>query len=174
MAPVNIRPQLLAPLAACLTAFAVTTDAQQQAVPTDTELRSAYCMSVIKAEVGVYQRGAAKADAAVKNASTPEQQQWAAKISAEAHEELTKLEAALDRLQLYLLPRLQARDPVALAAAMKRGDADFQGLMTMGERCPTKCGGPQDDKWRACMNSCLDKDLQARVRACDTPTWLPF
>jgi hypothetical protein len=44
MARVNIRPQLLAPLAACLTAFAVAIDAQQQeAVPTDTELRSAYC-----------------------------------------------------------------------------------------------------------------------------------
>jgi hypothetical protein len=168
-----MRPSLLALFAAYLSALSAAAVAQE-VVPTDIELRSAYCVSVVKAEIAFLQREIGRVDAAAKNSPTPEMQQYAAKMSAEGHEAMPKLAAALNRLQLYLLPSMTTRDPVALMAAMKRGEADFQEVGAMTERCSAKCNALPHDKWPSCYASCTDNDLLERVRACKTPTWLPF
>jgi hypothetical protein len=80
----------------------------------------------------------------------------------------------LNRLQSYLVPRMGTLDMTALVLAGHRGEADYAELKAMTDRCSLKCGGPPDDKWSACTKSCWDNDLIARVRACTTPTWLPF
>jgi hypothetical protein len=170
---VNVRLRFLAPFTASLAALS-TAAAAQDAVPTDIELRSAYCLSVIKADIDLEHKMIAQTDALVKSAPTPELQQRLLKSSAPLHEALTKLEAVLNRLQLYLMPRMGARDPIALTAAMKRGGADFQEGQAMAERCSAKCANLPGDEPAACVNSCVDNDLVARLKACTTPTWLPF
>jgi hypothetical protein len=93
---------------------------------------------------------------------------------------IAKLESTLNRLQLYLLPRIAHRDPVALAAAQDRGEADVRQVQAVSDRCVKDCGAsnplePSDDKKRACLDSCKpDTDLVTRVGACASPTWLPF
>jgi hypothetical protein len=72
-------------------------------------------------------------------------------------------------------------DPFALALATQRGEADLQELRDMSHRCRNQCGisdqlggaGP-DDKAKACVASCSNKDLLARLKACAEPSWLPF
>jgi len=170
---VNARLLLLALFAACLAVFSPAAVAQQ-AVPTDVELRSAYCLSVIKGDIDLQHKMIAQVDAGLKNAPTPELQQQATKVNAELREGLTKFEAVLNRLQLYLLPRMGSRDPIALTAAMKRGEVDVQEVMAMAERCSARCDPLPGNQPAACNASCIDNDLVMRVQACTTPTWLPF
>jgi hypothetical protein len=68
--------------------------------------------------------------------------------SAELLRQLTKLEDALHRLQVYLLPRISAIDSRALAAAIRQANTEAQ-------------------------NAAGDDTLLARVRGCENPTWLP-
>ena len=169
----NVRPPLLPLFAACLAAFS-TAAAAQETVPSDAELRSAYCMSVIKADIGLAQQFIAQQDAGSRSATTPEQRQQATNTVAVLREWLTKLNAVLTRLQLYLVPRMGALDPIALTAAMKRGEADVQEVIAATDRCSAKCLPLPGDQPAACNASCIGKDLMTRVSACTAPTWLPF
>jgi hypothetical protein len=170
----NIRPPLLALFTAVYLSALTEAAAAQQAVPTDTELRSAYCASVIRGDIDLQQKMIAQIDAAVKSAPTPELQQQAIKASTELHEGLTKIETVRDRLKLYLLPRIGSLDPIAITAAMHRGEADVQEVMAMVNRCSAKCDPLPGDQRATCNASCVDNDLIARVKACTNPTWLPF
>jgi hypothetical protein len=134
--------------------------AQSDSLPSDGELRSAYCIPVLK-----WQITQAKSIAAVANAADG------------PRNDLPQLESALNRLQLYLLPRIAYRDPVSLMGAQKRGEADTQELESMTQRCSARCLGADKgnhEQQGACWNSCADSGLIDRMRACRNPSWLPF
>jgi len=141
----------------------------QLAVPTDNELRTAYCIPVVKAQIEIENQAIAMAEGQ-RQSPTPEAQNLVKEIPA-MREDLAKRQTALDRLQLYLLPKMQALDPIALTAAMHRGDADVLELKASAQRCAAKCTSAPD--WNACISQC-NPDLSARVKACANPTWLPF
>jgi len=168
----------------------------QDTVPTDAELRSAYCIPVLQSEIKMLSDAVASMDrwrsqndqSFQQNPPSPdvqnqlrENQKQYLESTEKVREGIARRKSTLNRLQAYLLPRLMHLDPMAIALATKRGDADVQGLHDMSHRCGSQCGisdqigGPDpDDKAKACFASCSDKDLVARLKACSTPTWLPF
>ena len=111
-----------------------------------------------------------------KEASTQALGERLSKTHDALRKEIAQLESTLNRLQLYLLPRVTQRDPVAIIAAEKRAEADLQELRRATAECTTDCAksGHGDDPTNACAESCVGSDLVARLRACKNPSWLPF
>jgi hypothetical protein len=137
-------------LLATLPVFTAGVAAQQHA-PNEHELRSMYCVEVIRADIELQHHLISASDEAANNAATPElRQQWI-NTSSELLQELARLEATLYRLQTYMLPRIQTLDSSALVSAIRQGDADSQ----------------------ACSASCSDNALLNSVNACKNPAWLP-
>src|SRR5215831_10321415 len=85
----------------CVSALcALTTVAvAQQKPPGNEELRSMYCVSVIRAEITLQQHMIYAADEAAGNASSPEERLRWNTTSAELRTHLAKLEGVLSRLQ---------------------------------------------------------------------------
>jgi hypothetical protein len=153
--------------------------AAQQQAPSGDELRSMYCVEVLRAEIDLQRHAISASDAAAASAITPAlRQQWI-DTSAELLQGLAKLEVVRYRLQAYMLPRIRALDSSALATAMRQGDSDFQDSRIIADRCAAECNPGQTSNQQTsnqqpfvCGASCGDKDLLSRVRACDKPTWL--
>jgi hypothetical protein len=148
--------------------------AAQQQAPSGDELRSMYCVEVLRAEIDLQRHAISASDAAAASAITPElRQQWI-DTSAELLQGLAKLEVVRYRLQAYMLPRIRALDSSALATAMRQGDSDFQDSRVIADRCAAECNPGQTSNQQPvlCGASCGDKALLSRINACDKPTWL--
>jgi hypothetical protein len=159
----------------CALCAPLTAAVAQQKPPGNDELRSMYCVSVIRAEIGLQQHMIFAADEAASNASSAEaRQQWNA-TSAELRAGLTRLEAVLTRLQAYMLPRIGSLDAFALRTAIRQGDDEFELSRTMADRCAVACSTQRvpDNETQACSAGCNDNTLLSRVSGCDNPTWLP-
>ena len=148
--------------------------AAQQQAPSGDELRAMYCVEVIRAEIVLQRHLISASDAAAASAVTPTlRQQWI-DTSAELLQGLAKLEVVRYKLQAYMLPRIPALDSLALATAMRQGDADFQESKDAADRCSTECSAAQATNQQVvCSASCGDKGPLGRISACDKPTWLP-
>jgi hypothetical protein len=147
----------------------------QQRAPSNDELRSMYCVEVLRAEIDLQRHLISASDAAAGGAITPAlRQQWI-DTSAELLQGLAKLEVVRYRLQTYMLPRISALDSFALATAMRQGDADFQESRAVADRCAADCASAQATNQQpvVCGASCGDRATLTRVSACDKPTWLP-
>jgi hypothetical protein len=169
------RAGVRALLRVCALCLAVTGAVAQEKQPTTDELRSMYCVSVIRAEIGLQQRMISAADEAAGNASTPEDRLRWNTTAAELRTHLEKLEGVLSRLQAFMLPRISALDSFALRTAIRQGDEDFELSRTMADRCAVACS-PQrvpEAETQACSAGCNDNALLSRISACDNPTWLP-
>jgi hypothetical protein len=159
--------------------------AQQAKAPSDNELRSAYCWSLLNQEIPWYRdQVVAKADApppklpwADSNRqkskellqAEAEEARATEKGRAMAHEELAKLQSAKNRLDGYVLPQVRAAtDITGIAIAMSRGDADWQAFMAQAKAASA---GPAGQSPTAPH---VDEALVARIRACADPNWLPF
>jgi len=171
-----VRQKHLPCAALLLSALSVTTAvAAQQQPPSADELRSMYCVEVIRAEIDLQHHLISASDAAAASAITPElRQQWI-NTSVELLQGLAKLEAVRYRLQVYMLPRIPALDSFALATAMRQGNADFQESRAVADQCAVECTSPQaaNQQPPVCSIACGDKTSLSRVSACDKPTWLP-
>lgn len=120
--------------------------AQPQA-PSDAERRSMYCVEVLRTEITL-QHHMISASSEAAGAAQPElRAQWI-DTSAELLQRLAKLEGVLYRLQVYMLPRIPALDPLALASAIRQANADVE------------------ESWS-------NEAVLGRVRACENPAWLP-
>ena len=148
--------------------------AQQQA-PSNDELRSMYCVEVLRAEIDLQRHLISASDAAAASANTPTlRQQWI-DTSVVLLQGLSKLEVVRYRLQAYMLPRIPLLDSFALATAMRQGNVDFQESKVAADRCAAECNSAPAASQQpfACSASCGDKELLSRISACDRPTWLP-
>jgi hypothetical protein len=141
---------------AILTLLAPTAFGQQTA-PSDNDLRSAYCMAVLKGQIPwVRDQVVAKVDGAPPAASSPELQQANAKARTDAHVRLERLLAAQARMAAYLSPRLNTLDSAALLLAMDRGEADWREFQAHAK------------------GARIDEGLRKRIKACADHNWLPF
>jgi hypothetical protein len=128
-----------------LSAFAGEAAAQQRA-PSEEELRSIYCVEVLRSEITL-QHHMISASSEAAGVSQPElRAQWLA-TSAELLRRLEKLQGALYRLQVYMLPRVPAIDSLVLASAIRQAGSDAR--------------------------SWSDTAAVSRESACENPTWLP-
>jgi hypothetical protein len=143
----------------------------QTATPTYADLQATYCIPVVKWQISTGQQIVS----ALAQVNSPESQQH----RDEAGATVTKLESVLDRLRSFLVPRMFGLDSASIADAYHRGENDVQAAIAMSNRCSARCGsvGQQDApdaKAKACFDSCSNADLGARLKACQTPTWLPY
>jgi hypothetical protein len=158
----------------CLVSAVGTCVAAQQQAPSDDELRSMYCIEVIRAEVELQRHMISAADEAAGSSAQPAMREQWINTSAELLQGLAKLEQVLYRLQAYMLPRIPALDSLALASAIRQGDADFQESKLVANRCAVECDAlhASDESPQACSGTCGDSALLTRVSECQSPTWL--
>ena len=149
--------------------------AAQQQTPSDDELRCMYCIEVIRAEIDLQHHMISAADEAAGSSEAPATREEWIKTSAELLQGLANLEGVLYRLQAYMLPRIPALDSLALAAAIREGDEDFQESKLVANRCAVECDAPPatNESQQACSASCGNNPVLTRVTACESPTWLP-
>jgi len=149
-------------LAAALGAGSVS--AQTEREPSDIELKSAYCTKVLLAFTKPLP--------------------FIEGMSAEAIERVKKLRATrldnLNRLQSYLLPKLDKLNTTALAAATKRAELDISASGNAAVACMEDCAtrfnpAEQGARFNACVSTCSGSDAaDARLKTCDKVDWLPF
>jgi len=158
----GIRPRarrLMAAACGLLLMWESSGDMLAQQLPSADELRSMYCIEVLRAEIGLQRRMISASDVAAGGATSLAQRQEWIDTSAELLHGLQRLELLRYRLQSYMLPRIAALDSFSLADALRRGAADFQASSTVADLdCGMSCGG----------KASLD-----RVSGCDKPSWLP-
>ena len=117
----------------------------QQRAPTEDELHSIYCVEVLRAQITL-QHHMISASSEAAGLSQPQLRgQWIA-TSEELLRRLAKLESALYRLQVYMLPRVPAIDSLVLASAIRHANVDAQ--------------------------SWSDTAVLNRESACENPSWL--
>jgi hypothetical protein len=138
----------------------------QISAPTDTDLRTAYCIRVVTPLVDFLSQ---------QISNQPEGSQ----VREMLKKDIQAPADALHRMQSYLLPKLATLQPDPVIAAMARADADRKQYTALADSCMEQCrpnedGGKPTKKWVGCMESCLDSPLQKRTAACRTPGWLPF
>src|SRR5262249_47429767 len=113
--------------------------AAQQPTAGADEMRSMYCVEVIRAEIDLQHHLISASDEAAYTATTPAlRQQWIDNPS-EFLQGLVKLETLRYRLQAYMLPKMHALDSFALASAIREGDADFEASRALADHCAAEC-----------------------------------
>jgi hypothetical protein len=146
-------------LLSALSSFSADAAAQQQPT-TDDERLAMYCVEVLRAEIDLqHHMIAASLDAAGRPEASEARAQWI-NTSAELLQGLAKLEAALYRFQVFMLPRIPTLDPASLVSAIRQGEADFEQSRAVASS--------------ACGASCSDSALLRRLAACEDPSWLPL
>lgn len=132
----------------------------QRQMPTDVDLKSAYC-------VGVLQTGIARL-----GSYPPSKNPDIARVFQQARDDLVD---ALNRLKGYLVPRLNYLDVTGLAIATNRGKIDYEKSSVLVQACIDRCPVTDLDQGLSCMLSCKGNDpVNARVDACNKPDFLPF
>jgi hypothetical protein len=154
----------------------------QSPLPTDTELRAAYCIRVIQNDIRLFNDALAQIDKMTERIQeVPEDMRQQAlelnqKTKAELPRTIANRESVLNRLQMFIVPRMKYLDSSALLAATNRADSDIEEWSRVMSECTTKCTRPPatTDKLDACLGECRSSDLSNRLEACRNPTWLPF
>jgi hypothetical protein len=145
-------------------------------LPSDADLKSAYCIKVLQLEIAVFNEVLQGADEFVneyRNSPNSHHKALVASIAKVQQDRRNDI-SALNRLQLYLVPRMGHLDADGLLIASRRGEVDFELRTGANRQCGTKCLDMTNPE--ACLSSCLDQhtELIKRVVSCRTPTWLPF
>lgn len=131
-------------LLAALSLFPAAALTQQ--APSEQELRSMYCVEVLRTEITLQQHMISASSEAAGVSEPVLREQWI-ETSAELLQHLAKLERALQRLQTYMLPRIPGVDSYPLASAIRQANTDVQ-------------------------DSSGNDALLSRVRDCENPSWL--
>jgi hypothetical protein len=160
--------------AAVVLTFLATAASSQEAVPTENDLHAAYCISGLKQDISV----AHQTLNMFENAPTPpppEAKDWATRAAEITRARLAVYQANLNRLQLYLTPKLTSLDPLAIAGATHRAEADWQAMGRGVGRCSPKCFKVPEKELAECFASCQDAALLTRIEQCRDPNlnWLP-
>lgn len=138
----------------------------QRAMPTDNELRTAYCIPVLQYAVQ---------ENDMLTQAYPEGQ-WK-DMSAQA---TAGLNDKLKRLQGYLVPKISHLDLASLTVATERGKLDVNAAAQAQLSCFKQCESSKpakgfDERYGNCLSGCHGANpVIARTRACQAVDWLPF
>lgn len=152
---------------AAMVAFGI---ANAQRLPTDVELKAAYCLSVTQ---GLMNQTAQM----MTNLGVPPEKQTDA---------FKDQNERVNRLKLYLLPRLQELEMLSVTSALKRGETDaatyFARMSEVQNKCQPSCpalgsSSQEYDRWQQCMLDCIvarHDEFIERIKSCSRLDWLPF
>lgn len=126
----------------------------QRVLPSDTDLRAAYCIRVLhyeaqrdQAAVSGVQEAIAKGGA-VRDAKQLEELKG---LATATERKLRETQARLDRVMAHVTPKLAYLDSAPIVAAFAQADADIAALETKS----------------------VSQDIAARFKPCERVTWLP-
>jgi hypothetical protein len=145
-------------LACSLGSFAQTVPRFQ--APTETDLLAAYCSRFFRNRASGLETGLrALSEAAL----------------AEGRESIERDHRLADRVNGYLLPRIQFLETTGLQSAVAQSDADFRAASQSIEQCTARCRYLPSPSI-ACSRNCLD---QARAQfntfdKCKDAAFLPY
>jgi len=146
----------------------------QDSVPTDTELHSVYCIPVVQARIRNEQGILALLSGPKGNQVSQSKKKY---VIDQTQTQLEHMKSVLSRLQAYVTPVLDHRDPAPLIAAKRRADADLSQFEKQSDQCTNICSPPGEDRTtdqlHQCVKSCGDQGLLSRILECEAPTWLP-
>lgn len=139
----------------------LTSDGCAQALPTNADLKAAYCIGVSNAAQGTLR--------AAKDYSD----QLPVEVGAKSKAFIAEREESRRRLKLYLLPRLSGLDPTGIIIAAKTGENDFAKGVVGIENCMASCK-PSNES--GCEHACMDaaSTITTRIRSCNDISWLPY
>ena len=136
---------------------------QQLPLPSDADLKTAYCIPIVQNELKLLDG----------EASTP----GVGPHFDAVRRALRVRNDDLARLQSYFLPRVFQMQPMGLLAAQNRANADIHELEANMPRCSELCDGKgySDESVLACYKDCA-AELPAvkRMAECRDFNWLPF
>lgn len=150
-----------------LVLFALTFSAVAQRYPaTDTDLRAAYCISQAKEIVDLQREEISEFD---RNKLSKEMLDF-------LQTERQKAYSNLNRLQSYLIPRINYLDSSALTLAMGRYENDKRNFEQCMAKKQCKSFFQIPDVLKQCIDDCNTQSAGARDRlwACMELNWLPF
>jgi hypothetical protein len=174
------------PSFSCLLVFATTGTAQspptQTPLPSDAELHAAYCIPVIQNDIGLLNQELDRlSDMKAKAQNLPadslqDEMAFIEKRQFQLPQDISNRESALNRLQLFLIPRLHYLDPTAIMAASSRGTSDIQDWSAKTRQCLKDISQLRPDETKAHLEKCMSENIELvnRLNACRNPTWLPF
>jgi hypothetical protein len=141
----------------------LATSVEALELPSEVDLRAAYCIPIIQRSVDEMMSG----ENSVKD---PEQK-------ARLAYSLSKARTDLRRLRMYLVPRIEHLDPFELAVASKRGKEALVEENEYLNQCAPKCGRIDNEfsEWGPCLMKCFTGNpVRTRTKACFDLSWLPF
>lgn len=140
--------------------------ATQAFAPSDVDLKSAYCVRVLRLEV--------ETTRSILAAATD------ANVKALGEGAIAEVQNNLNRVMSYLVPKTYL-DSTGLLAATNRGQVDYAAAIRHGSICAQRCPFPQSgnkvagDAWTACQTTCAaEEPAIGRVSSCSKIDWLPF
>lgn len=144
---------------------------------TETELKAAYCIPILKYEAALAADIAKRGDdwlrSAEKQGLDPERRRSFGEALVRARELVREREGALSRMQSHLLPRVAYAESAAWSAAASRAQSDLDAIRELPEKCLRQCDRVADPVGCTSRCSALEPDLQTRLEACRAPSWLP-
>jgi hypothetical protein len=131
-------------------------------LPSEIDLRAAYCIPIVQHIISVFRSVGHELD-------PPENKKLVDEV-------LDGLRADLRRLQLYLLPRLTHLTPLGVVVARRRAQEDLAQLDDYGKTCSAKCDHLRyKSSWSSCNTKCQAANpLNPRLQTCSDLGWLPY
>jgi hypothetical protein len=133
--------------------LAVSSSALALQLPTDIDLKAAYCLRVSQMAWAGYQPGRFA---------------FVDRMAAEDQDRV-------NRLKSYLLPRMSYLDATGLVMASKRGEVDQAQYSQHFNNLEVQCA--QDASAEICMSrleGSMEAGLRTRIHTCNKLDWLPF
>ena len=148
-------------LTLALISFALTaSSAQAVELPSQVDLRAAYCISANKSAIAAF-----NGLSGIPNFTDKDKQSITAQLG--------KLNSDLRHLQRYLIPRIKYLDSSAIEAAMQQAKEDLSPSLDE-DACIMSCsqGGIEA---AACSTKCFgESGVSTRVKTCSDLSFLPF
>jgi hypothetical protein len=137
-------------------------------LPFETDVRAAYCIPIVQNSIDVVRL--LMTDPIMTD---PEFTESTETITAA----LAGMTNQLQRLKLYLVPRISPLEPLGLTTAMQRAKEDLAQSEQYGKSCQTKCKQSANKRASAegaCLDECIAEDpVRSRFKDCFDLRWLP-
>lgn len=150
---------------------------QQVQLPNDVEQKAMYCLAVKKLQHGEMTASATPIESEAKSATDPELKKILAESVATSKQTIAKIDDNINRIQMFLLPRMPHLEATAMLSAYSRGETDFarQKQSPTLDLCKDRCKNTIASQYPLCVHTCMEEDeLNRRIFQCYDLSFLPY